>query len=456
MPALTYKPYKYQEYCIQRVISEKRLGLFLDMGLGKTSIILTAISNLQIFGEINKVLVIAPKKVAEDTWIKEKWKWKHTQTLNMGIAVGSQAHRLAVVDAMYDITVINRENVKWLVDYWGRNWPYDMVIVDELTSFKNPISQRFKALKKVLKHINRLVGLTGTPAPKGLIDLWAQVYLLDEGLRLGKNITYYRQNYFYQNTWDQYTWHPKEGAKERIMERISDICISMKAEDYIDMPDTIYNTISVKLSKKDRAKYTELEKKLVMQIGDQIIDVKTAATLSNKLLQLCNGAVYNENGESVHVHDAKLEALAELVETAGGQPLLVFVSFVSDYERIREHFKDKELRIMTCKEDGFLDEWDAGRVDIGLAHPSSTAFGLNMQNGGHIIVWFGLQWNLELYSQAIARLRRQGQKETVIVNHLVVEDSVDERVMASLADKNITQESIISAVKARIAEYEKR
>lgn len=451
MPGIKFIPHKYQQYCIDRIIDEYRLGVFLDMGLGKTVIVLTAVDYLFTLGMVDKVLIVAPKEVAKNTWSREKWKWEHTQALNMGICLGSAPKRMEVADAMYDITVINRENVPWLEEYWGDHWPYDMVVIDEFTSFKNRDSKRFKALKKVLPKIKRLVGLTGTPAPKGLEDLWAQVYLLDEGERLGKFITHYRANYFTQDAWNTFVYKPKPGAKEQIMEKISDICISMKAEDYIDMPETIYNTIPVSLNARERKLYRELEKDYITNVNLEEITVAGAAALSNKLLQLCNGAVYNDEGEAIEVHKAKIEALKNLIDSANGQSILVFVSFVSDYDRIRNELP-KSLVVKTVKDEGFLDDWNAGRVDIALAHPASTAYGLNMQEGGHITVWFGMQWSLELYTQANARLRRQGQTETVIINHLVVEDSIDEKVMQALESKNITQESIIAAIKARIGE----
>lgn len=451
---MEFKPYKYQEYCINRIVTDSAVGLFLDMGLGKTVITLSAIRYLQIFGQVERVLIVAPKKVAEDTWKKESAKWDHTQCLDIEFCDGSIAQRNNTLQQRRDITVISRDNLAWLTDVYGaERWPFDMVVLDELTSFKNHATKRWKSLKKVRDKIKKIVGLTGTPAPKGLIDLWAQVWTLDKGERLGKYITYYRQQYFTQLAWDQFNYYPVDGAQEMIMSRISDLCISMKAEDYIDVPKLISNVIEVPLDTKDREAYKEFKREFVLELEDEDITAANAASLSQKLLQMCNGAVYNENKEIVPIHDAKIQALLNLVDDSNGKPLLVFYSFVSDRERITEALKKRKgYRVADIKDPGIIDEWNNGEIDMLLAHPASAAFGLNLQAGGHTIIWFGMQWSLELYQQAIGRLRRQGQKHSVIVNHLVVPDSMDVDVMKALEGRNVTQESIIASIKARIEE----
>lgn len=452
---MKFKPYNYQNYCINRIVTEKAVGLFLDMGLGKTVITLSAIQMLKQLGAVSRVLIVAPKRVAEDTWLKERRKWDHLQSLSVSLCIGTPADRNTVLREKSDVVVMGRDNVKWLKQdsCMADDFGFDMIVIDESTSFKNHATQRFKAMKHIiLTNRPRVVILTGTPAPKGLIDLWAQVWLLDQGQRLGAYITYYRNDYFRQ-AYSGFGYVPVKGAQERIMNRISDICISMKAEDYIDMPDTIYNEVEVNLSPKDRKVYDKLKEEFVAEIEGEEITAMNAASLSSKLLQLCNGAVYTrEDGAYTIVHEEKINALMELIEGSNGKSVLVFYSFIHDKERIMRAVRRAGLDIMDVRDKGAIDKWNEGNLDILLAHPASTAFGLNLQQGGHIIAWFGMQWSLELYTQAIARLRRQGQTEAVIVHHLMVPNSMDVQVMRALRDRNVTQESIIEAVKANIRE----
>lgn len=456
--SIHFMPHDYQTYCINRIVESESVGLFLDMGLGKTVITLTAIKTLKMLGLVNRVLVIAPKLVAERTWIKEKYKWDHLTDIDMGLCVGSRAKRVQALQNEHFVTVMGRDTLPWLVELYGEeNWQFDMVVIDELTSIKNQGTKRFKCLKQVLPKIHRRVGLTGTPAPKGLHDLWAQVYFLDEGERLGAYVSWYRNRFFYQNPWDKFNYHPKDTAFNDVMNSISDICISMSADDYLDMPELMKNTISISLSTKDRKTYDTLEQEFVAEVDGEEVTALNAASLGNKLLQLCNGAIYEEESEGVDrpykvLHDAKLDALGELLEASQGQPIMVMYSFVHDAKRIEERFS-KKYRVMRITDPKAEELWNAGSLDILLAHPASAAFGLNLQECGYISVWFGLTWNLELYQQSIARLYRQGQQsKTVIVHHMIVENSMDEVVYESLADKDTTQERIIEAVKARVGE----
>ena len=373
--------------------------------------------------------------------------------------MGTAKQRSQAIEADADIYIINRENVKWLVDTVKNKWPFDCVVIDESSSFKNPQSQRFKALKAMLPHINRLILLTGTPSPNGLMDLWAQVYLLDRGERLGKFITHYRERYFQpdQISWQTgqvFSYKPKPGAEESIMRKISDICISMKSEDYLQLPDMVEHVIPVVLDAKARKDYTELERKMVLEVADseEAVTVTSAAALTNKLLQLSNGAVYDEEGEAHLVHDCKLEALDELIESLDGKPILLFYGFQSDKDRILERYKKKKVRVLT---DAAVDvpDWNSGRIDILLAHPASCAYGLNLQQGGNHVVWFGLTWNYELYAQANKRLHRQGQTEKVIIHHLVCKDTRDEDVMTALQHKDEAQAYVMNSLKARMEKY---
>lgn len=451
---MLFRPHNYQSYCIQRIINDNSVGLFLDMGLGKTVITLTAINDLKFNRfQVQRCLVIAPKKVAEATWSKETEKWDHLKHLRISKILGTESKRLRAVNTPADVYIINRENVPWLVDHYRNDWKFDMVVVDELSSFKSHKAKRFKCLSWVRPHIKKFVGLTGTPAPNGLIDLWAQVYLLDGGERLGKTITAYRQAYFVQNTHggNFSTFEERKEASEEIKQRISDICISMKAEDYITLPERTDVVVPVQLDSKARKLYDEFEKEMFLQVDEDSLDAGSAAVLSGKLLQMCNGAVYGENGV-VNIHNCKLEAFMELVEAAQGQPMLVFYSFRHDLERIKSALTKTKLAVGELKSESDIDKWNAGKLNILLAHPASAAYGLNLQAGGSHIVWFGLNWSLELYQQANARLYRQGQQSKVIIYHLVVEDSTDELVMTALEDKGTTQNLLIEALREKIKE----
>ncbi|WOC33038.1 MULTISPECIES: DEAD/DEAH box helicase [Caproicibacterium] len=451
---MKYIPHAYQAYCEQQIIEKPALALWLDMGLGKTSITLSAINELKYNRfEIFRVLVIAPKKVAEATWQDEAQKWDYTKHLKFSTILGSQAKRIRAVNTPADIYIINRDNVKWLVDYYRNDWPFDMVIIDEASSFKSNKAQRWKALKSVRGHIKRIVELTGTPAPHSLLDLWPQVYLLDQGERLGKTIGGFRERYFNpdkRNAVQVFTYLPKTGAEESVKTLLSDICVSMKSEDYLDLPAQVDDLIPVVLDPAAQRAYDKLEKEALLQIDEQLIDAGSAGVLTNKLLQLCNGAVYDDKREVVKIHDCKLEAFLELVEALNGQHALVFYNFQHDRDRILAALKKTKLRVRVFAGPQDERDWNAGKIDILLAHPASCAYGLNLQQGGHHIIWFGLNWSLELYQQANKRLHRQGQTEPVIVHQLVTKSGVDEDVIASLQDKAHTQESLMQALKARI------
>ncbi|WJM62137.1 DEAD/DEAH box helicase [Bacillus amyloliquefaciens] len=447
---MKFKPHQYQEHAIKHIIDTHAAGLFLDMGMGKTVSTLTAVSDLLYdYFDVSNVLVIAPLRVAEDTWSRESEKWDHTSYLKVSKVLGPESSRIMALDMKADIYVINRENVEWLVNFYGKKWPFDMVVIDELSSFKSSKAKRFRALKKVRPFIKRIVGLTGTPAPNSLIDLWPQMYLLDQGERLGKTVTSYREKYFQPDQRNRtviYSWKLKEGAEKAIHEKVSDICISMQARDWLQLPERIDNIVKVRMTDKVKAKYKQLEKDLLLPFLDGDVVADTAAVLSNKLLQLANGAVYDENGEIQKLHDEKLNALEDIVDAANGKPILVFYSYKHDLERIQQKFK-KAKTLDSSRE---IADWNNGKIEMLLAHPASTGHGLNLQDGGHIIVWFGMTWSLELYQQANARLDRQGQKHSVIVNHLVTEGTVDEDVMRALEGKAVGQNALMEAVKARL------
>jgi SNF2 family DNA or RNA helicase len=400
------------------------------------------------------VLVIAPKKVAEATWAKEAKKWDHLHLLRIVAVLGPVSKRIRALNTPADVWVINRENVPWLVDYYRNAWPFDMVVVDEFSSFKNHQAKRFKHLTWVRKHITRFIGLTGTPAPNGLIDLWAQVYLLDQGQRLGTKITHFRTRYFEPDQRDRdhvFNYAPKPGAAEVIQQLIGDICVSMKAEDYLELPDCISVTVPAVLDSKAKTAYEKLEREMLLEVDESTIDAGTAAVLTNKLLQLCNGAVYDESRNVVEIHKCKIEAFLELVEGLNGKPALVFYSFQHDLARIKKALSGSGLRVRELKSPQDEDDWNTRKIDILLAHPASCAYGLNLQAGGNHVIWFGLNWSLELYQQANKRLHRQGQAEKVILHHLVVEGGVDEDVVAALESKGATQDRLMEALKARIA-----
>ena len=405
--------------------------------------------------EVNKVLVVAPLRVAEDAWAKESAKWDHLRGLRVVRVLGSQAQRIRALETDADIYCINRENIPWLVKYYGTEWPFDGVVLDELSSFKSSSSKRFKAMRKVRPLIKHIVGLTGTPSPNGLIDLWAQIYLLDQGKRLGRTLTEYRNRYFNpgrRNGYVVYDWVPKDGAEDEIYRRISDICISMKACDYLKLPERVDVVRTVKLDNEAQTAYTEMEKEAVLALGpNEIVDAGTAAVVSGKLLQIANGAVYDENGKTHIIHESKLDTLEDVIEAVNGRPVLVFYAYQHDLERIMQRFPQARKLEGSAE----IDAWNRGEIPILLAHPAGAGHGLNLQAGGNHIVWFGLTWSLELYQQANARIYRQGVKgERVTITHLVAEGTIDEDVMRVLDGKATRQDALLEAVKARVEKYQ--
>lgn len=400
--------------------------------------------------DIDRCLIIAPKRVAESTWPEEIQKWEHIH-LTYSVAVGSAQKRKTALHQNTDLHIINRENVPWLVELLGTQWPYAMVVLDELSSFKSNKAQRFKALRKVRPKVKRIVGLTGTPTPNGLIDLWPQIYLLDQGERLGKTITQYRDQYF-RPGWRQghivYKWQLRDGAEDQIYKKLEDICVSMKSTDWLQMPERIDQVVTVEMDPKSRAKYERLEKDLLLPLEGSDVVADGAAVLTNKLLQLANGAIYDEDKTVQHIHDAKLDRLEDAVEAANGRPLLVYYSYRHDLDRIQERFP--QAKILESPQD--VADWNAGKTELLVCHPASAGHGLNLQDGGSVIIWFGLPWSLELYQQANARLYRQGQRKTVRVYHIVCKGTMDEQVLKALERKDTSQEALMQALKAKIKE----
>lgn len=445
---MKFTPHSYQEVAKEFALEREASGLFLDMGLGKTAITLSVIEELKNnYLEVIKALVIAPKRVAEDTWTTEHAKWDHLKNLKVIKIMGTPKERTAALDQEGDIYIVTRDNIAWLVNLLGKTWDFDTVIIDELSSFKNHQSKRFKALRKVRPLIKRIIGLTGTPAPNGYMDLWSQIYLLDRGERLGKNITTFRRKYcntLYRHGYNEYEL--REGAKEQIDEVIKDICISMKAKDYLNLKEPLYINRLAKLDKKEFNMYKTMERDAVLELEDEDITALSAAAVSNKLLQLANGAIYTEDKEVIEIHNKKLDVLEELIEEANGEPVLVFYNFKHDRDRILKKFKDASL-LETEKD---IKDWNNKKINILLAHPASAGHGLNLQHGGSIIIWFGLNWSLELYQQANARLNRQGQTETVRTYHIITEKTIDERVLEVLKGKNLRQEELLRQLKAEI------
>ncbi|HJI42625.1 MAG TPA: DEAD/DEAH box helicase [Veillonellaceae bacterium] len=447
---MKFIPHEYQAYAISHIESHKEAALFLDMGLGKTVITLTAINELAFdFFEVSKVLVIAPLRVARDTWPAEIKKWDHLNLLSYSVAVGSVEERRRALWKKALVYIINRENVDWLVNQSGLPFDYDMVVIDELSSFKSGKARRFRSLLKVRPHVKRIVGLTGTPSGNGLMDLWAEFRLLDMGKRLGRFITRYREAFFLPDKRNQqiiFSYKPKPEAAKRIYGLISDMTISMKSVDFLDMPPLVTNVISVELSEKERRQYELLKADMVLSLGNQEIDAKNAAALSGKLLQMANGAVYDEEGEVISIHDRKLDALEDVIEGANGKPVLVAYWFRHDLERMKKKFTD--LREIRSSQD--ITDWNEGKIAIAAIHPASAGHGLNLQQGGSMLAWFGLTWSLELYQQTNARLWRQGQKDMVIIHHIVTKGTIDEQVMRALKRKDRTQVALIDAVKANL------
>lgn len=452
---MKFIPHDYQKYAIEKIIELPACALFMEMGLGKTVSTLTAIDEL-IYDrfETQRVLVIAPYRVADDTWTTEAGKWDHLRHLRVSKVLGSAWQRLAALKEDADIYVINRENVTWLVETLRKKWPFDMIVVDELSSFKSNHAKRFKSLRTVRPLAKRFVGLTGTPAPNGLLDLWPQVYLIDRGERLGKTYTGYKDQYFYpdkRNGFVVYSWKLKDGAKEDIERKLSDICISMKAEDYLKLPDKIINDVYVSMDHQEMEKYQELEREKLMEFDGREITALSAAAVWGKLLQLANGAAYDNDGNVVPFHYRKLDALEGIINESGGHPVLVFYNFRHDYERLMDRFKLYGPRTLKTQKD--IRDWNAGTIPLLLAQPASMGHGLNIQAGGHIIVWFGLNPSLELYLQANARLYRQGQTEAVIIHRLITKGTVDEDVVKKLWAKDDTQDGLMESLKARIRRY---
>jgi len=458
---MKFTPHPYQRYAVERIIQDPAIGLFQDMGLGKTVETLTAINDLRYNRwQVSRVLIVAPKKVAEATWQNEAQSWDHLKHLRIVSVLGTAKQRIKALYTPGDIWTINRENIPWLVDYYQQDWPFDMVVLDESSSFKNPQAKRFKKLKLVRSRVKRIVELTGTPAPNGLEDLFAQVYLLDGGERLGRTMTSYREQFFtqdYAHPGQQYrTYTPQQGAADSIQQAISDICISMKAEDYLTLPDYIEDIVPVVLDAPAKKAYDKLERDMLLEIDEDTITAGSAAVLTNKLLQLCNGAVYDVDRHVTEIHRCKIEAFLEIIEQLHGEHALVFYNFQHDRDRILEALKGSGVRVRVYKGPDDETAWNAGEVDILLAHPASCAYGLNLQAGGHHIIWFGLTWSLEQYQQANKRLHRQGQQHPVIAHHLVVQESVDVDVMAALQAKGDTQECLMQALKARIEKVRKQ
>ncbi|MEG1562566.1 MAG: DEAD/DEAH box helicase [Bacteroides sp.] len=452
---MIFKPYPYQQYCIDSVIYNRAVGLFLDMGLGKTVITLTAIHELRYNRwEISKPLIIAPKKVAEATWSKEAAKWDHLKMMRVVPVLGSAPQRLRALATPADAYVINRENVQWLVEHFKNSWPFDMVILDESSSFKNSSSKRFKSLKLVRSRIKRIVELTGTPSSNGLEDLWAQIYLLDCGARLGKTMGAYRDMYFIPGKRNQTTifnYTPKEGSFDMIKQAISDICISMKACDYLNLPDVLQNDIPVALDASASKAYTQLETELLLQVDDSTITAQSAGVLTGKLLQLCNGAIYDANRNAIRVHDCKIDAFMELIEQLNGQHALVFYNFQHDRDRLIKALANTSLRVRVYSQAKDEADWNNGDIDVLLAHPASCGYGLNLQQGGHHAIWFGLTWSLEQYEQANKRLHRQGQEHPVVIHHLIVQGGMDETVIEALQNKGDMQNALMDALRVRIS-----
>ena len=445
---MVFNSHVYQQFAIDFVKNNEISCLLLDMGLGKTVITLTALKDLLDKGVVKRVLVIAPLRVARDTWPAEIKKWDHIRGLRHTVAVGSTKERMAAInDSSAQIVIINRENVDWLVKHC--DWNFDMVVIDELSSFKNHRSKRFKAMCKIRPFVKRIVGLTGTPSSNGLMDLWAQFKILDYGKRLGRFIGNYREWYFRpdkMNGYIVYSYKPLPFAEKEIYEKISDITISMSAIDHLDMPELITNEIEVEMSPKEQTKYDELKDEMVMELPDGAITAANAASLTNKLCQMSNGRIYDESKNIVRIHDRKLDALEDIIESANGQPLLIAYWFKHDLEAIRGRFDVREIK---TSED--IEDWNEGKIPVAVIHPASAGHGLNLQAGGNTLVWYGLTWSLELYQQTNARLWRQGQSAgTVVIQHIICKDTVDGRILKALKAKDTTQSALIDAVKAVI------
>ena len=453
---MEYKPFEYQRFTKQFILDHPAAGIFLDMGMGKTSITLTAVQELMHdYFSVNKTLVIAPLEPARNTWPAELKKWDHLSGLSYSLILGSQEARMEALAVDADIYIINRENVVWLVDLYRKHWPFDMVVIDELSSFKSSKAQRFRALKKVRPYIKRIVGLTGTPAPNGLLDLWPQVYLLDGGQALGKTLTSYRDAYFdpdKRNRQVIYSWKLKEGSEAEIYKKLEGLCISLSSKDYLDLPERRFIRHEFALSKSTMKTYRQLERETLLPFADGDIDGATATVLRSKLLQLAGGAAYDDNGGVKVLNDDKLVVLDQLIEEANGQPVLIFYNYKHELARILERYPEA----VSIKDGNAVQRWNAGEIPILLAHPASAGHGLNLQAGGHIIIWFGPTDNLEYYQQANKRLHRPGQKQVVLIHHILAKDTWDIPVIDStLLPKEAQQDALLEAVRARIKEVNK-
>ena len=446
---MKYSPHDYQRYATDFIINNPISAVLLEMGLGKSVISLSAVNELMLdYFDVSRTLVIAPLRVANNTWPEEIKKWEHLKYLTYSVVIGSEKERLDALREPAHIYMINRENVDWLITKSGISWKFDMVIIDELSSFKSYQAKRFKSLLKVRPKIKRIVGLTGTPSSNGLMDLWAEFRLLDMGERLGRYITYYRQSFFVPDKRNQqmiFSYKPKDGAEKKIYSLISDITISMKSKDFLKMPECVMNEVIVTLSDKEQKLYDSLKQDMVLSFEEKEIDAINAAALSNKLLQMSNGAVYNDKKESIVIHDRKLDALEDLIEGANGKPVLVAYWFKHDLEKIKDRFDVREIK--SAKD---ISDWNEGKIPVALIHPASAGHGLNLQAGGSTLIWFGLTWSLELYQQTNARLYRQGQDSTVVIHHILTKGTIDEDVMKALKTKEKIQDALIDSVKARL------
>lgn len=455
---MRYSPHEYQRFVIDYIKKNPIAAVFLDMGLGKTSITLTALNDLLFDSfDVHRILVVAPLRVARNTWSSEIRKWEHLQDLQYSIVVGTEKERMSALEKKADIYIINRENVQWLVEKSGKKFDYDMVVVDELSSFKNHEAKRFRAFMKVRPKVKRIVGLTGTPSSNGLMDLFAEFKLLDMGERLGRFIGAYRANFFRPDKMNGpivYSYKPIPGAESMIYNRIFDITISMKATDYLKMPELISSRYEVQMDDKEKQKYEEFKKDLVLEIEDGEITAANAASLSGKLSQMANGAVYSDDLSVMQIHDRKLDALEDIIEAANRKSVLVAYWFKHDLTRITERLRKLNVIYQKLDSDESICKWNAKELQVGLIHPASAGHGLNLQSGGSTMVWFGLTWSLELYQQTVARLWRQGQTEnTVVIQHIVTAGTIDERILKALEQKDNTQSALIDAVKAEVRGY---
>ena len=451
---MNYQPHEYQTYATDFILTHPASAIFLDCGLGKSVITLTAIRELCLNRfEISRVLVVAPLRVARDTWPAEIQKWDHLQGMTHSVAVGTAEERRAAIQQRSIITIINRENVQWLIEESGLPFDYDMLVIDELSSFKSYQAKRFRSLMKARPKVQRIVGLTGTPSSNGLMDLWAEFRLLDMGKRLGRFITHYRDEFFLpdkRSAQQVFTYKPRPGAEDEIYRRISDVTISMRAADHLHMPECVMNRVPVTLSSAERETYERLKNELIVSLNGEEIDALNAASLSNKLCQMANGAVYGEGKQTIAFHDRKLDALEDLIEAANGKPVLVAYWFKHDLARIEERLRRLHIPFSKLDSGDSIRRWNSGELPVALIHPASAGHGLNLQAGGSTLIWFGLTWSLELYQQTNARLWRQGQEDTVVIHHIIAKGTIDEQIMAALERKDTTQRALMDAVKAQL------